>query len=193
MKGHLVTCLLAGIAATSCVSGDRADDAGEAVSTGERVAAVLLGSNSGLLIRHWRVADDPSAITTALMRYTRGEEGDPAQRRQLRRNGFRLVRIAADDGDALLEELGGSSIKLDGWHGQAYDWRPLAAKSVGPGGRAVAVDGRVRHFSGGRMRLMMRGWTTQMEDGPFVYLQLRPDFDQSRHSRPEAPGHGFHG
>ena len=144
---------------------------------------MLPGAENGLEVLHWRVADEPAAIGPAMARFGRPVSLSAATRERLRRNGLRLARIELSDAPALLEALGGSSIDLGGWLGQVYDWRELVTAAVGPRGRAVAIDGRPRRLHGGKLRMMLRGWTMRLEDGPFVYVQLRPEFDQSRPTR----------
>jgi hypothetical protein len=151
---------------------------------GEIARSLLPGADSGLLVRRWQVEDD-GRIGAALARRGEAPWLDSDTRDRLARNGFRLVRLHADGIDALREELGGTSVDVEGWHGQAYDWRDVATRAVDDEPRPIAVDGRVRLFEGGRLRLMMRGWTIFMEDGPVLTVELRPEHDRSRRRRPD--------
>ncbi|MCP3904073.1 MAG: hypothetical protein GY715_10605 [Planctomycetes bacterium] len=160
---------------------------GEAPSARDRDATatptsrdVLMGSESGLRVRQWRVADEVAQMVPTLVRHADPDWPDPETRGRLARNGFRMVRVPDEVMAQLPAEIGGMSLGFDGWHGQVYEWRELAGREIEPQGRAVAIDGRVRRFGGGRLRLMMRGWTMQMEQGPRVYLELLPEYDRSR-------------
>ncbi len=145
----------------------------------------LASGDNGLRVRRWRVADRTEVIEAALLRYSNGDAVEEEIQARLERNGFRLVRIALEDIENLLAVLGGAMLDMDGWHGQAYDWRDVATRLIDPEGMAMAVDGRVRRFSDGELRLMVRGWTLRMEDGPYFYLEMLPELDMSRPNRLE--------
>jgi hypothetical protein len=156
-------------------------DGGELRAKGdaEVMRRLLAPGENGLQIRTWRVAERPQTIAAALAANADDLEIDPDVARRLERNGLRLARVPLERLDALRRDLGGTMLDLDGWHGQAPEWRDLVDREVGDEPRALAVDGRVRLFRGGEMRLMMRGWTMLMEDGPHMYVELRPEHDRS--------------
>lgn len=145
--------------------------------------SILPTADNGLQVRQWRVTDDPDAIASALVRHARGEFIDTQTARRLGRNGLRFVRVPAEEVETLLADLGGATLSVDTWHGQACDWRAVADWPIETTGRALAVDGRVRRFEGGRLQLMIRSWTIQMEDGPSVRLQLEGRYDRSQPTR----------
>ncbi|MHC4414472.1 MAG: hypothetical protein ACYS0G_04230 [Planctomycetota bacterium] len=136
----------------------------------------LLGAGHGLEVRQWVVADDTVRIATALLEHQDGQGFDAGRAAVLRGNGLRLVRVRADRADALLEALGIASLDLTAWYGQIFEWRELQHQTIGRDGLAVAVDGRVERFGSGRLRLMARSWTVQMEDGLYLNLELLPQF-----------------
>ena len=134
----------------------------------------LLNPDHGLLLHTWVVADNTERIAAALMRYQDGTFLEPAQENRLRRNGLRLLRVRTNHLADLLGELAVGPSEVDAWHGQVLQWRELHHRSlVGPG-TALAVSGRVRSVSPGRLRIMGRCWTVLMENGPYLSLQLLP-------------------
>ena len=133
----------------------------------------------GLAVRQWRVADPPPNVADVLARHARGAACDESTRQRLERNGLRLVRVPLPQLDALATDLGRLSRNVEGWHGQAYDWRGVIEAAIDPDGAAVAIDGRVRRLVDGRLRLLIRGWTLQMEHGPRLCLQLLPEYDRT--------------
>jgi len=176
------SCVLLCLAAVSCApeGGEPAPTSPEAARSAQRIIST---SDNGLAVRQWRVADDPAQIASALMRHADGQALDELSRERMARNGLRLLRIPADDVEALLADLGGATLNVDAWHGQAYDWRTVADWPIETTGRAIAVDGRVWRFEGGRLELMIRAWTMLMEDGPYLRLQMLGQHDRSRPSR----------
>jgi hypothetical protein len=135
---------------------------------------------NGLVIRELSVRDEPGVIQSVLLRHTTGEAIDAGMQERFRRNGMRMVRVPAASLDRIVDELGGAVRDIDGWHGQAVHWREVAAWDVDPDGNAVAVDGRIRRFVGGRFRLLVRAWTIPMETGPSMQFELLVDHVQSR-------------
>jgi hypothetical protein len=134
---------------------------------------------NGLVIRELRVRDQPAVVQSVLMRHQAGEALDPAMHERFRRNGMRMVRVPASNLEQIVDGLGGALRDIDGWHGQAIDWRELATWELDQDGSAVAVDGRIRRFVGGRFRLLARAWTIPMETGPAMQFELLADHQQS--------------
>lgn len=141
---------------------------------GEALRRLTSGEN-GLEVRKWIVADDSSAFATALGAAATGAPFDDELEERLRRNGLRLVRVDVDALDGIEERLGGTTYDLTAWYGQAVQWQNLMRHNLDQG-RAVAIDGHVRRFGRGSFRLMLRGWSLQMEDGPYVHLEVMPEF-----------------
>lgn len=136
----------------------------------------MTGTDNGLAIRRWVVADDEQRIREVLMRHAVGDVVHDSADQHLQRNGFRLIRVPAESLEQILSELGGASLDVTAWHGQVYDWRTIASHGIGAGGQPMAIDGRVRHYTAGEMRLVMRSWIVAMEDGPVVQFELVPQF-----------------
>jgi hypothetical protein len=182
IRRRAASCVLLCLAAFSCAPEGPvpAATSPEAARSAQRL---LPTSDNGLAVRQWRVADDPAQIASALMRHADREVLDEPSRERMARNGFRLLRVRAEDLEALLADLGGATFNVDAWHGQAYDWRTVVNWPIETTGRAIAVDGRVRRFEGGRLELMIRAWTMLMEDGPYLRLQMLGQHDRSRPSR----------
>ncbi|MBT8485919.1 MAG: hypothetical protein HKO59_15590 [Phycisphaerales bacterium] len=146
--------------------------------------AVLPSADSGLQVREWHVADTPAAdLGPTLLRFGVVDTLEDGVTQGLARNGLRLVLVEVDRVDELLAALGGASLDRDGWYGQAYDWRPVATADLMRPAETVAVDGRVRRLQGGTLRLLVRGWTLLMEDGPVLQLELRAEHDRRQPTR----------
>ena len=138
---------------------------------------------NGLQIRAWRIREttEDAGVETLgtgfiLARHADGEVLDPDLQQRLRRNGLRFVRVPLDRLDLLLADLGGATMDVDSWHGQAFDWRSLRETTVPPEGRIIAMDGRARPFGRGRFRLLVRGWTMQMEQGTQLHFDMLPEY-----------------
>ncbi len=136
----------------------------------------LTGTDNGLAIRKWIIADDEERIRTVLMRHAEGGVVHDAADERLRRNGFRLIQVDAGELETLLAELGGASLDVTAWHGQVYNWRSVASHGIGRYGQPLAIDGHVRQYPAGEMQLVMRSWIVAMEDGPYLQFELVPQF-----------------
>ena len=135
-------------------------------------------SANGLECLTWSVLDDEAAIAAAFRRHGLREE-DPVveagiDREALRREGLRIEAVGEESLVEFLAELGGTSVALSVWHGQAVDWRELARRPVN-GSLVVMTDGRARRLDAGWLRLLVRGWTLPLEDGAVseASLELR--------------------
>ena len=137
----------------------------------------LLASEHGLEVRQWVVPEEPGTIGAALSAYSDGEAIGAERAAVLRRNGLRFVRVPVRKINALRRDLGIASMDVTAWHGQIYQWRQLQQRRIGPAGAAVAVNGFVRRFGPGRLRLMARSWSVPMEDGVYLNLELVPRYD----------------
>jgi hypothetical protein len=148
----------------------------------EAVLRRLVNTDNGLEVRKWMIADESASFGPALESFRAGEPLSPDRVAALRRDGLRFVRVRADQLDALAEELGLGPVEVGAWHGQILTWRELQEQHVGPQGIAIAAGGRVRRLGPGRLRLMARSWTVQMEEGPYLNLELLPEY-----ARPHGP------
>ena len=142
--------------------------------SGDNVFDRMLNPDNGLLLRKWVVSDKPDRIDAALSRYRDGQAVDAKTDQSLRRNGMRLVRVRADQVNALLRDLGAGPSDVTAWHGQVVEWRELYQRPVSGLGATLAVSGRVRSIPLGQIRLLGRSWTVLMEDGPYLTLELLP-------------------
>jgi hypothetical protein len=155
---------------------------GQRQQAAEAVLRRLVNTDNGLEFRKWMIAEESAAFGAALESYRAGEPLGPDRVAALRRDGLRFVRIRADQLDALSEQLGLGPVEVGAWHGQILTWRELQEQHVGPQGIAIAAGGRVRRLGPGRLRLMARSWTVQMEEGPYLNLELLPEY-----ARPQGP------
>jgi hypothetical protein len=149
---------------------------GDTRALAEIVRDRLVGTNNGLEIRRWTVPDATSRSMSALAEFSEGSPLSEAVAQRLRRNGLRLARVPADRLDDLMATLGGATLDRTEWHGQVYDWRSLRDQPIESRGTAIAIDGRVRRFQRGEFRLLIRGWTLMMEDGPYFHLEMQPQY-----------------
>ena len=140
----------------------------------------LLASEHGLEVRQWVVPEEPGTIGAVLSAYSDGEAIGAERAAVLRRNGLRFVRVPVRKINALRRDLGIASMDVTAWHGQIYQWRQLQQRRIGAAGAAVAVNGYVRRFGPGRLRLMARSWSVRMEDGVYLNLELVPRYDPPR-------------
>lgn len=137
----------------------------------------------------WSVVDDEAAIAAAFRRHALREPDLVAaagvDREALRREGLRIEAVPEESLVEFLAELGGTTVALSVWHGQAVDWRELARRPVN-GSLVVMSDGRARRIDHGWLRLLLRGWTLPLEDGAVseATLELRWSPDSADGGRP---------
>ncbi len=95
----------------------------------------------------------------------------------LRQNGFLLWPVKRAELDAMLEDMGGSSMDVRTWFGQLTAWRDVAAAPVGPA--LLEIDGAARERRGAVVRLMLRSWPLPMEDGTRIAVEMVPQVVQN--------------
>jgi hypothetical protein len=125
-------------------------------------------SANGLEVLTWSVVDDEAAIAAAFRRHAQ-RDPDPVaaaglDREALRREGFRIEAVPKDSLVEFLAEVGGTTVALSVWHGQAVDWRELSHRRL-DGPLVAMLGGRPRRLEPGWLRLLLRGWTLPLEDG----------------------------
>lgn len=135
----------------------------------------LANTNNGIELRRWTVVERPGALVGALAKASNGAAADADSIERLKRNGWRFVRVPVDQLDPLKRGIGEVTVDANEWHGQALEWRSLQDRPIDARGQAIAVDGRLQRYEGGEFRMLMRGWTVQMEDGPRVHLEIAPE------------------
>jgi hypothetical protein len=134
----------------------------------------LPSTDNGLEIRKVIVAEQTGSFLSTITQQMYGPAIDQSAQERLQRNGLRMVRVPLERLDPLLKELGGPTMDVSEWHGQALEWRPVQQRGLANVPRALAIDGRVNRYEVGGFSLMMRSWTVQMEDGMFVHLEMIP-------------------
>ncbi|HMN96038.1 MAG TPA: hypothetical protein PKC43_06920 [Phycisphaerales bacterium] len=137
--------------------------------------AAMLSGQVGMEVHKWIAPDDPEAIVAALSQWTEPIDDD-GLRLQLSRNGWWMVRMAAEDVEPLRAALGDAVSDLRSWQGQSPAWREIVSRGARtPIG--VFVDGRTRVFADGALRLSTRSWTLPTEDGVLMQLELAAEFE----------------
>ncbi len=169
-----------GMTCAGCASRAVPDADQASTAPASQMPGRLLASEHGLEVRQWVVPDEPDTVGAALRDHADGEAIGAARAADLRRNGLRFVRVPVQKINALRRDLGLTSMDVTAWHGQIYQWRQLQQHRIGPAGAAVAVNGYVRRFGPGRLRLMARSWSVPMEDGVYLNLELMPWYDPPR-------------
>lgn len=130
---------------------------------------------NGLEIVRWSVADRENVIRRAMARHA-----DSSSRRRmdvvaLEQAGLRAVIVRDEHLPSLLADFGGTTTAVATWYGQVPQWREAARASIlAP--QPVMVEGRAEQFAVGWLRLMVRGWTVELEDGGRFELQVVPQW-----------------
>lgn len=192
MKILLLT--LAGLLMTACAS-DAREGAGQTLQSlrgrtlSEKILSRFTNVENGLEVQRWIVQGSSVNIAETLTTLATPSPFNPDTLELLRRNGFRLVTIDASLLDTLKEGIGPFVLDHSEWHGQIDSWRSLHHQQVERGGMNVVINGRVRRFKTGQLQLLIRSWTVQMEDGPYVQLELVPFLATGPQNRPQLiPG-----
>lgn len=167
---------------TACASnaGDRSDQtlqSSSSRSSSEGILGRFTNVDNGLEVQRWIVQTESKRIAEVLINLSKSSSIDPDILERLRRNGFRLVAIEADQLDTLKQGIGPLVQDRSEWHGQIQNWRKLHHLDIEPEGRNVVINGRVRRFKTGELQLLIRSWIVQMEDGPFLQLEMVPFLD----------------
>ncbi len=179
---------------TACASnaGDGAAQTLQSSSSRSLSKGILgrfINVDNGLEVQRWIVQTESKRIAEVLIHLSTTSSLDPEMLERLRRNGFRLVAIAADQLDNLKQGIGPFTQDRSEWHGQINSWRKLHHLDIEPEGRNVVINGRVRRFKTGELQLLIRSWIVQMEDGPFLQLEMVPFLDTGSQQRAQLiPG-----
>lgn len=184
-----VALLMTACASTARDGTDQAFQSSSSRSVLESFLDRFTNVENGLEVQRWIVQTPSEKIAEALGALSTSSSIDPETRELLRRNGFRLVAINADQLDELRRGIGPFSLDHSEWHGQIENWRILHHRQIKPGGRNVVINGRVSRFRTGQLQLLIRCWTVLTEDGPFVQLEMVPFLATGSSHRPRLiPG-----
>ncbi len=145
--------------------------------------------DNGLEVQRWIVQSASQRIAEELSNLSTSSSIDPELLERLRRNGFRLVAIEVDQLDILKQGIAPFALDRSEWHGQIRSWRKLHHLEIEPEGQNVVINGRVSRFKTGELQLLIRSWIVQMEDGPFMQLEMVPFLDTGSSQRAQLiPG-----
>lgn len=172
----LAALAFAGCASVGPAAGGAAPDAGAAAERSPagmitRARTRVAGGQNGLEVCQWQVIDDPWRIADALRTHA-APAVSGTDELALRRNGFVVSAVRADQLDALQRDMGGSAQDVRTWLGTAPAWRELVAAPLG--NAMLEVDGVARERPGGTVRLMARTWPIPMEDGGRIAVEVVP-------------------
>ena len=143
----------------------------QATGTLTRARTRVAGGQNGLEVCQWQVVDDPWRIADALRAHAAPAVAG-SDELALRRNGFVVSAVRADELEALQRDLGGSAQDVRTWMGTAPAWRELVASPLGDA--MLEIDGVARERPGGTVRLMARSWPLPMEDGGRITVEAVP-------------------
>lgn len=164
---------LAALLASGCAGPqDSAAERGVVTRSTSRVAP----GQTGLEVARWEVADSDERLEKALRAHTAASAA-AMDEVALRQNGFLLWPVKRAELEAMLDEMGGSSMDVRTWFGQLTAWREVAAAQVGTA--LLEVDGAARERHGAVVRMMLRSWPLPMEDGTRIAVELVPQVVQN--------------
>jgi hypothetical protein len=177
-----------------CAATDNADSSAEATAKesspnasglsplGEMARKILPNTDNGLEVRKVLLTGEQAVKLAAFL--DARQQDQPALpenvMKRLAQNGWRFVKVPTADVDIMLSDVGQLTVDVREWHGQAPDWRPLQERTIGTTPRALAIDGRIGRFDRGTFALMIRSWTVQSENGPFLYMEALPWYQPPR-------------
>jgi len=144
------------------------------------------GAN-GIESLQWSVTDDEALIEAALRRHAMADLELGLDRERLRREGLRVEAVAEKELAEFLADLGGTTVALQVWHGQAPDWHEIARTRIDVP-TVVLADGRPARLDRGYLRLLLRGWTIPLELGAVVEVQVEPRWAGDASTQSVLPG-----
>ncbi|MCH2161321.1 MAG: hypothetical protein MK085_05560 [Phycisphaerales bacterium] len=143
---------------------------------------------TGLVVFHWRVHSGHDDVDSALdVIETRTRDAIHGEN-SFRRDGFRVMRLTADEFEDIREVLQENTPMSRTWHGEAISWRDLLVTRVESG--AVALEnGRAQKLPSGIVALAGRAWSIPTIDAAGVHVQLIPHLVRQRPAREQGrPG-----
>jgi hypothetical protein len=143
----------------------------------------------GLETLLWVADDTGGAIGRKLAPYLANTPPmDEASAERLRALGLRAVAVPLKELDALRASLEAAGPTQRRWLGQLPDWTVLVEGNNYPGGLRATVGSRKAELEPGRLRWLVRAWTTpvtRMEDGEAriaaaLHVELVPQMEAAR-------------
>ncbi|MCZ6836532.1 MAG: hypothetical protein O7G85_12220 [Planctomycetota bacterium] len=131
---------------------------------------------NGLEVRRWIVQGDLDRIGQTLADHESVVPIDESLQATLRRNGLRLRQVPIEQLESIETDLAPLALNRNEWHGQITEWSVLHEYTLANSREIVAINGRVHSYEDGKFQLMARSWVVQMEDGPFLHLDIIPCF-----------------
>lgn len=169
--------MMSACASTARDGANQAHESSPSRTLSARILSRFTNVDNGLEVQRWIVQSSSERIAEVLSSLSTSSPVDPELLERLRRNGFRLVVIDAGLLERLKQGIGPFTQDHSEWHGQIESWRTLHHLQIKPEGQNVVINGRVRRFRTGELQLLIRCWTVQMEDGPFLQLEMVPFLD----------------
>lgn len=130
------------------------------------------GTADGIVALAWAFEDNASVINAWLDAHPPKSVAAESLT-ALRRNGFVLGETTLNDLPEALRALGGTSITISSWLGQATHWHQIAARHI-DSPTACVVDGGSRRLEPGALQLLLRGWTVPLEEGAVTDIEIVP-------------------
>ncbi|MEL6499674.1 MAG: hypothetical protein AAF937_03555 [Planctomycetota bacterium] len=135
----------------------------------------LMGATNGLEMRVWVTQDQDDVLADAIDRYEALPTPMPdSVRRAWRASGFRVIAIPTDALSELRTKIRVIGPEQRDWFGQSPDWsEAVRGREVRAGTPIELADG-IMKSPAGRLRMLMRCWTTPGESivEPAMHLEL---------------------
>ncbi len=130
------------------------------------------GSVDGIVVLSWAIDDNGSVIDAF---FTAHPPADIAATSvaAMRRNGLALATTTLVELPKVLRALGGTSITVSSWLGQATQQTQIAARNLDHS-TACVIDGGSRRLDAGSLQLLLRGWTVPLEVGAVTDIEVVP-------------------
>jgi len=154
----------------------------------EAVQPVVMGAESGLEVRVWRVNADESALAGVISEVAEPAPAlDAATEDRLRASGLRLVKVRAHAILRLRAMLRVSGRVDRRWLGQPTEWVEAARGSEFRSERVLMLEGERARIGAGALRLLVRAWTGPSPAGPALRLNMAVQNLEPRRADPGDP------
>lgn len=135
----------------------------------------IMGATNGLEMRVWVTEDQDDVLAEAIDRYeARPTPMLDSVRTAWRASGLRVIAIPQDELGTLREKIRVVAPEQRDWFGQSPDWsEAIRGREVRAGTPLEVADG-VMKSPAGRLRVLMRCWTSPGESitDPAMHLEL---------------------